>query len=183
MSSSINAFLISIHTPTKGATCAACMILSQFKISIHTPTKGATLLTPTLALLRVFQSTLPQRERRFLARRTELRRDFNPHSHKGSDSDTTKPSPCCFNFNPHSHKGSDRSWKIDRRGYRNFNPHSHKGSDGASSNGAASITIFQSTLPQRERRCLIQKYCWSIFISIHTPTKGATQKVFDTIKP
>ena len=34
--------------------------------------------------------------------------------------------------------------------------------------------VFQSTLPQRERRCNRRSNCWIIYISIHAPAKGAT---------
>ena len=80
--------VISIHTPTKGATGLTPNAPAICKaISIHTPTKGAT-------------ST----------HRCELPHllYFNPHSHEGSDHD---PEPYIFttipDFNPHSHEGSD----------------------------------------------------------------------------
>ena len=79
----------------------------------------------------------------------------------------------------------------------NFNPHSHEGSDCRSRTRPTMITVFQSTLPRRERPTVhdtvicIHSYFnphshegsdidkWiTIFIfriSIHTPTKGATK--------
>ena len=36
--------IISIHTPTKGATEQAAALKNYFGISIHTPTKGATII-------------------------------------------------------------------------------------------------------------------------------------------
>ena len=78
--------MISIHTPTKGATYHAYKYtdILEFQstlprrerlsgvgkttindiISIHTPTKGATLDCNLSVSLNKFQSTLPQRERR-----------------------------------------------------------------------------------------------------------------------
>ena len=79
-------FVISIHTPTKGATPPATKAANKLSISIHTPTKGATpfivyrhnffvisIHTPTKGATSVrrirhynlpqFQSTLPRRER------------------------------------------------------------------------------------------------------------------------
>ena len=102
----------------------------QLKISIHTPTRGVT-----------HQHGSSNRDGR----------NFNPHSHKGSDTCCKTFSRCHHNFNPHSHKGSDTvsiflttvksisihtptrgvtgfSIKITQ-GISNFNPHSHKGSD------------------------------------------------------
>ena len=101
-----------------------------------------------------------------------------------------------FHFNPHSHEGSDPKCWIQSTIRRNFNPHSHEGSDALVNALRAGFKKFQSTLPRRERR----KSCkgWRIictdfnphshegsdtgirgtdqlcYISIHTPTKGAT---------
>ena len=55
------------------------------------------------------------------------------------------------NFNPHSHEGSDKDHHNDLQSVVDFNPHSHEGSD------TGKVPI----------------YCGN-FISIHTPTKGAT---------
>ena len=124
--------------------------------------------------------------------------NFNPHSHEGSDLVTDSPPFSCsisihtptkgathfflqlrqsFSyFNPHSHEGSDASFTIAFSFCVNFNPHSHEGSDGYCSNTAVIsssisihtptkgatdlmqsgtlLTIFQSTLPRRERLLL-----------------------------
>ncbi len=144
------------------------------------------------------QSTLPQRERRSYRYGNSLRlaisthtptkgatsrrsswfpawTNFNPRSHKGSDSRgtargvnsltisthaPTKGATACVayvletvdNFNPRSHKGSDRG-NIYRNGKsQDFNPRSHKGSDVA----------------PEQARLLVE------LISTHAPTKGAT---------
>ena len=76
-----------------------------------------------------FQSTLPQRERRPCLCISSLRFYFNPHSHKGSDSCLYKSQYAHANFNPHSHKGSDNTRFVAFLFFWNFNPHSHKGSD------------------------------------------------------
>ena len=55
------------------------------QISIHTPTKGATCLKWYRYLLHKFQSTLPRRERRRYESSNNPNHDFNPHSHEGSD--------------------------------------------------------------------------------------------------
>ena len=54
-------------------------------------------------------------------------------------------------FNPHSHEGSDRIEKHRMVLLFDFNPHSHEGSD----------------------QSVVTTICM-IYISIHTPTKGAT---------
>ena len=56
---------ISIHTPTRGVTARPAPLAPVCPISIHTPTRGVTTL-----ILWCRSST----------------EDFNPHSHKGSDS-------------------------------------------------------------------------------------------------
>ena len=55
-------------------------------ISIHTPTKGATIRCGvTVLYFKRFQSTLPRRERLISIICFFLIKDFNPHSHEGSD--------------------------------------------------------------------------------------------------
>ena len=55
--------MISIHTPTKGATENITTSAGGAGISIHTPTKGATGKNDNRNRTGKFQSTLPQRER------------------------------------------------------------------------------------------------------------------------
>ena len=56
---------ISIHAPAKGATVSSSHTVHCHIISIHAPAKGATVAPVFLLLLsRLFQSTLPRRERR-----------------------------------------------------------------------------------------------------------------------
>ena len=148
--------IISIHTPTKGATRLHLCLLLLFQyfnphshegsdlvtdsppfscsISIHTPTKGAT---------------------HFFLQLRQSFSYFNPHSHEGSDASFTIAFSFCVNFNPHSHEGSDRHTLQDDKLRQNFNPHSHEGSDSVASMSFASFPVFQSTLPRRERRFFI----------------------------
>ncbi len=58
----------------------------QALISIHTPTQGVTFSLIFFFFQRVY---------------------FNPHSHAGSDTDSSHAAFVCFDFNPHSHAGSD----------------------------------------------------------------------------
>ena len=110
--------VISIHTPTKGATWNnSTHTYTVTAISIHTPTKGATCLN-------IYKP----------------RKDVN------------------------------------------FNPHSHEGSDCRSRTRPTMITVFQSTLPRRERQSIRADENKRKIISIHTPTKGATYKTLGTPK-
>ena len=83
-------------------------VLRYLYISIHTPTKGVT---------------------DQLATKDGFLRDFNPHSHKGSDIVTEIIKAAVKDFNPHSHKGSDGRYHNHTKDHDHFNPHSHKGSD------------------------------------------------------
>ena len=55
-----------------------------------------------------------------------------------------------------------------------FNPHSHEGSDLRVQVTTSEQLLFQSTLPRRERQFKRQIQSDFCSISIHTPTKGAT---------
>ena len=145
----------------------------DWKISIHAPTRGATVDGRRKKTVVIFQSTLPQGERRFFHGGICPVCDFNPRSHKGSD---FFPPPAIIKnigfqstlpqgerrrgsasaasrlyFNPRSHKGSDICRRCKRLGREYFNPRSHKGSDSRVSNIAKNPHRFQSTLPQGER--------------------------------
>ena len=54
-------------------------------ISIHAPAKGATKKTAKKLKRRLFQSTLPRRERPVVASLPDLYNYFNPRSREGSD--------------------------------------------------------------------------------------------------
>ena len=168
-------------------------------------------------VLKLFQSTLPRRERQSLEIYLILLCNFNPHSHEGSDKDHHNDLQSVVDFNPHSHEGSDSHTIQSAIIVTYFNPHSHEGSDvhhivPISTDytfqstlprrerhiyhiGLTPCALFQSTLPRRERLPFLSKfpflydfnphshegsdtgkvpiYCGN-FISIHTPTKGAT---------
>ena len=132
--------IISIHAPTRGATSFDRYSNNPVHISIHAPTRGATKnALDSYANLEQFQSTLPQGERRLQELRITTRQNFNPRSHKGSDRRFQQSSFLSLNFNPRSHKGSD----LNCRGFWRESQ------------------IFQSTLPQGERR---RTRCLRIYI-------------------
>ena len=192
---------ISIHTPTRGVTnksiaekevqvfqstlpqgewrFSAYPFTEIIKISIHTPTRGVTISAKFCSRFCKFQSTLPQGEWPGSKQPCVDCRNFNPHSHKGSDGKAGEISIPLINFNPHSHKGSDENWFSHNCSYQwfqstlpqgewrtsdltdciciYFNPHSHKGSD---------------------RSVSIKWQC--VHISIHTPTRGVTVRGGDS---
>ena len=57
-----------------------------------------------------------------------------------------------MNFNPRSREGSDWASQQINLWASNFNPRSREGSDWFHTSNPTHITIFQSTLPRRERR-------------------------------
>ena len=57
-----------------------------------------------------------------------------------------------------------------------FNPSSHEGSDSAINVDKAEVSMFQSTLPRRERLFVWARIKGDDGVSIHAPTKGATQR-------
>ena len=124
-------------------------------------------------------------------------RNFNPHSHEGSDGFFQMPYKDLKNFNPHSHEGSDvfiihKRWgdlwisihtptKGATRNNRNvcisifISIHTPtKGATQCRTRSTVGMLEFQSTLPRRERRYSDDWEKYSLCISIHTPTKGAT---------
>ena len=59
----MDSYMISIHAPTKGATYSTLPYWQGTGISIHAPTKGATSCICSNPHTKLFQSTLPRRER------------------------------------------------------------------------------------------------------------------------
>ena len=144
-------------------------------ISIHAPAKGATYFDYLKVSVRIFQSTLPRRERRAsYETRTSGRCYFNPRSREGSDSSANSiinrqtlfqstlprrerhpaplPSHPLQHFNPRSREGSDGLLLHSARTEQDFNPRSREGSDRLLGRGLRCGLSFQSTLPRRERQ-------------------------------
>ena len=77
---------ISIHTPTKGVTRKKAVEVIIISISIHTPTKGVTVCGKSHARFRDISIHTPTKGVTIFPRKSiaDLR-NFNPHSHEGSD--------------------------------------------------------------------------------------------------
>ena len=103
---------------------------------------------------RKFQSTLPRRERHMCGWL-----EANPKRFQSTLPRRERPYPqsACRNTHPY------------------FNPRSHEGSDHAYRQQDARKNQFQSTLPRRERRLVVCDPTAGSGISIHAPTKGATK--------
>ena len=121
---------------------------------------------------------------------------FNPRAHKGRDPGCAYRTPKNKCFNPRAHKGRDRVQHPRRIPRYRFNPRAHKGRDDPStllSNGTATFQStrpqgarlgvlscvysdmrFQSTRPQGARRDPLAGASFKSLVSIHAPTRGAT---------
>ena len=127
-------------------------------ISTHTPTKGATLMDSPIW--------------------THLK-NFNPHSHEGSD--VVCDTFCLFlqDFNPHSHEGSDFLTSALPLVLAISTHTPTKGATLASHGCNIYDSRFQPTLPRRERhKCL----CESSYIIRFQPTLPRRERQKDTKK-
>ena len=80
-------------------------------------------------------------------------------------------------FNPRSRKGSDYPKPFLKENQFDFNPRSRKGSDLKGAGFESEYYIFQSTLPQGERRKYTSAWYAAVpTISIHAPARGATRQ-------
>ena len=148
-------FLISIHTPMKGATEALFYCPHVLPISIHTPMKGATFECF------VFRCDVPH---------------FNPHTHEGCDPGLPDRGRRSHRISIHTPmKGATR-----RHGYLDDDPAQisiHTPMKGATYAGSTGCERCSNFNPHTHEGCDVplSKYQNSRFeISIHTPMKGAT---------
>ena len=169
---------ISIHAPAKGATLMDSETLFSLKHFNPRSRKGSDVrLRFCVHCSKSFQSTLPQRERRYSDGVSEdivsisihapakgatslssgcksSQTDFNPRSRKGSDVFGFSSTSTSLQISIHAPaKGATLKWK-DQRDILMISIH-------APAKGATRIADFfikqyrfQSTLPQRERQCL-----------------------------
>ena len=128
----------------------------QLMISIHTPTKGATVPDPKILLVHFY---------------------FNPHSHKGSDFIRILLS-CSVLISIHTPtKGATMHQDLLFDVVRKFQSTLPQRERPIRAVFCLSFNRFQSTLPQRERHSSVVCSVFTVIISIHTPTKGATSRV------
>ena len=146
---------VSIHAPVPGATLPQNGQKLETIVSIHAPVPGATIASMIARSYRLFQSTLPYRERRKSTIVINVcQNSFNPRSRTGSDFYLSSRRPVSSCFNPRSRTGSDERLRRQRFPICCFNPRSRTGSD-------------------RKRRPFLPR----LPVSIHAPVPGATKKV------
>ena len=80
------------------------------------------------------------------------------------------------NFNPRAHEGRDRRLSSSQASFGNFNPRAHEGRDPTTPH-LRPLARFQSTRPRGARPVVADLVDGVARISIHAPTRGATQTV------
>ena len=101
--------------------------------------------------------------------------DFNPRSHEGSDKVIGQVPACSNGFQSTLPRGERPSSNTAPSCSRYFNPRSHEGSDYDAYANTTTTPEFQSTLPRGERPVGCPGAFGVSRISIHAPTRGATQ--------
>ena len=165
-------------------------------ISIHAPTRGATMCRTCVGPLFYFNPRSHERsdQRGCLYVVTPVY--FNPRSHERSDQ-PPQPLPQEYtDFNPRSHERSDMLGRIrvvisslfqstlpreerhvsafTKSAGINFNPRSHERSDLSSKSKPNSSAYFNPRSHERSD-CICAVCCCIFCISIHAPTRGATE--------
>ena len=156
--------IISIHAPKPGATASSSGGVSAYTYFNPRSQAGSdSSYSPDITPIRLFQSTLPSRERLLVWAGAFQLMDFNPRSQAGSD---------CVTRHPATLPGLFQSTLPSRE--------RHQGREFLSSRDS-----FQSTLPSRERLREPSAVPPMSRISIHAPKPGATcavELIFLTIR-
>ena len=107
--STMEAHLVSIHAPARGATLAYQKLKPLKRVSIHAPARGATVIGDIAGIATVlFQSTHPRGVRRLSAKLARARRTcFNPRTREGCDPAMLQFCMVAAGFNPRTREGCD----------------------------------------------------------------------------
>ena len=145
----VPSIIISIHAPTRGATMDRPQSLSFCAISIHAPTRGATTAHRTRTASRRFQSTLPQGERLDNKASGEDRTLFQSTLPQGERHLTFKIKLAISCISIHAPtRGATRGGAAVSEHERDFNPRSHKGSDSNFTQNSISVLFhFYQSFP------------------------------------
>ncbi len=125
--------------------------------------------------LSTFQSTLPRRERREVAIHEDHKHRFQSTLPRRERRDWRRMSARILAFQSTLPRRERHRRHQGQHHVAYFNPRSPEGSDLAYSSPVWMDALFQSTLPRRERRTSIQTARAKACISIHAPAKGATR--------
>jgi len=144
--------------PRGARPMSACVFPDISRVSIHAPTRGAT-FTLTCGLL--FSAS------------------FNPRAHAGRDTWPCIARSLGHSFNPRAHAGRDPSRSARHHNPISFNPRAHAGRDLFTANVLICRTSFNPRAHAgRDCRCAGIRASAGI-VSIHAPTRGATQANVD----
>ena len=145
---------ISIHAPAKGATrYRASPVRSHGHFNPRSREGSDNKIKQLTADLKLFQSTLPRRERRlFVSSKAPYEPLFQSTLPRRERPSIRWTRPRDRYFNPRSREGSDASAQQRQSSRQYFNPRSREGSDLRRSPHTSKTIPFQSTLPRRERR-------------------------------
>ena len=148
--------MISIHAPTSGATRIRGAGERRWTISIHAPTSGATRTVEAAEIkpgISIHAPTSGATLNNILDAKFKLFQSTLPQVERQDHGGCMRKGRY---FNPRSHKWSDQDMYFSGAFLTDFNPRSHKWSD------------------------IICHHIHNIFpISIHAPTSGATNDVFE----
>ena len=107
--------------------------------------------------------------------RKRSQRCFNPRTHSGCDGYAKDRQVVEKSFNPRTHSGCDYVVPDDVHDWISFNPRTHSGCDKSTSYLKYIYKVFQSTHPLGVRRLGVGDRILFSIVSIHAPTRGATQ--------
>ena len=153
-------------------------------ISIHAPTRGATRAS-VHGFCSEWNFNPRSHERSDLcndALLTSVPSNFNPRSHERSDCTPWSKQTISKYFNPRSHERSDLPSINNHYPYDNFNPRSHERSDMSCIRNSSYILYFNPRSHERSDFDFFRLYHSGI-ISIHAPTRGATQPQTPNLYP
>ena len=166
---------VSIHAPTRGATLqCACAFRFGF-VSIHAPTRGATRFSLSgYVCTRLFQSTHPHGVRLHGSNTFKASLCFNPRTHTGCDSVIGVANPQSVGFQSTHPHGVRLCVIIKFTCYYCFNPRTHTGCDSTKQRpGFAGFVSIHA--PTRGATLYFQPRHVLTPVSIHAPTRGATR--------
>ena len=187
---------VSIHAPTRGATCCFSSIFPSLWVSIHAPTRGATITGQRQKGMVLVSIHAPTRGATPPARRGRwCALGFNPRAHAGRDGGKLHPLFHGHCFNPRAHAGRDAHGSAIMDIQQWFQSTRPRGARRMWFVRAEGESKFQSTRPRgaRLRRDILLDvgHCFNprahagrdsagatghyrLLVSIHAPTRGAT---------
>ena len=143
-------------------------------ISIHAPTRGATIMTVIAIPVYLFQSTLPQGERRFSLKKEVCSMEISIHAPTRGATSFVLDMTSDIYISIHAPTRGATSYRTDFGVTAVFQSTLPQGERLGWLGAVAKISSFQSTLPQGERRGTSDMIRTGGWISIHAPTRGAT---------